>query len=165
MRRFTLFVLFSAVACGPVLVGCDSTANHTEKKPVPSKEDEHEHHHHGPNGGHIAGTPDEKYHVEWTQDGDSGKVNLYVLDSHAEKEVPIEASELVIVTKQGDESKEYTLTAVEPVDGKTARFEVVDKDLVGALEALSEQITAKVKSLPVGEKTYEDVQLTMDHHH
>jgi len=165
MRRFAaLLATVVLVSVGFVLVGCDQPANHTEKSPVKKDDHDHEHAHHGPHDGHIAEFGDHEYHLEWTHDDASGKVSLYVLDGEAKKEVRIGAEELVIVTKQEDESKEYVLAAVNIVDGETAQFEIVDKELLGALEA---QIPAEVKQIEVGGKTFSNVKLEEDkeHHH
>jgi hypothetical protein len=151
------------------LSGCNSTANHSDK-PAANKPDhdheEHDHAHHGPHEGHIAAVGDEEYHVEWVHDDATGKVTLYVVDAAAKKEVPISAPEIVVVTKHGsDEPKEYTLTAVDPQEGKSAQFEVMDKELLGTMETLSKDITATVKQLEINGKTFDNVLLTMDHHH
>jgi hypothetical protein len=171
MRRFAaLLVAFSVAFSGLMMVGCGSTADKSAK-PDAKKEGhdhdhDHDHAHHGPHGGDIAGVGDEQYHVEWTHDDDSGKVTLYVLDGAAKKEVPITASELVLVTKQGDDAaQEYTLAAVEPKDGKTAQFEIVDKELLGTLETLSEKVTAEVKELDINGEKFSNVPLTTEHHH
>ena len=98
----------------------------------------HDHAHHGPHGGHIMAIGQEQYHAEWTHD-EEGKITFYILDAEAKKEVPIAAEKMMIEVKIGDnEPKLYELLAVDPSaeDKKTAQFEIVDKDLLGAIELL-----------------------------
>jgi hypothetical protein len=79
---------------------------------------------------------EEEYHAEWTHD-ESGKVTFYILDAAAKKEVPIAAEEIVIDVKIGENApKSYKLAAVNPMDGKSASFEIVDKQF----EALFDQL-------------------------
>jgi len=102
----------------------------------------HDHAHHGPHQGHLTELGQEEYHAEWTHD-ETGKVTFYILDADAKKEVPIAAEELVIDIKLGDNKPvSYKLPAVNPVDGKSAVFEIVDKGLLGAIEALSPGVVA-----------------------
>src|SRR5262245_39205992 len=93
--------------------GCNSAANHSEKTPKGEAHD-HAHHHHGPHNGHLMELGEEEYHAEWTHD-ESGKVTFYVLDSAAEKGIPIIADEITIDVKIGDHApKTYKLQAVDP---------------------------------------------------
>jgi len=115
------------------LTGCPSPANHSEKKPSADGHD-HDHAHHGPHHGHLMEIGEEEYHAEWTHD-DSGKVTFYILNGEAKKEVPISAEEITIEVKIGDNApKVFKLPATAPQDGKSATFEVVDKELLGVLE-------------------------------
>src|SRR5436190_22407029 len=117
-----------AALVGLWLAGCGS-ANHSEKTPKSGDghDHEHEHVHHGPHNGHLMEIGEEEYHAEWTHD-ESGKVTFYLLDAAAKKEVPIAAEEVVIDVKIGENaSKSYKLAAVNPMDGKSASFEIVDK--------------------------------------
>ena len=67
---------------------------------------------------------------------EAGKVTFYILDSEGKKDVPIEAKEITIDVKIGENApKTFTLAALNPQDGKTAAFELVDANLEGALEA------------------------------
>jgi hypothetical protein len=80
----------------------------------------------------------EEYHSEWTHD-ESGKVTFYLLDSAVKKDVPIAAEEIAIDVKVGDYAPvTYKLAAVNPQDGKSAAFEIVDKNLLGVLETLKD---------------------------
>lgn len=91
------------------------------------------HTHAGPHKGHVMVVGKEEYHAEWTHDA-QGKVTFYILDAAAEKEVPIAAEEITIDAKIGNNPPvTYKLTAVNPQDGKTAAFELVDANLESVL--------------------------------
>jgi hypothetical protein len=129
-------------------------------------EDAHAHHHHGPHGGHIGMIGKEEYHVEWTHEG--GLVTFYILDAEAKKEVPIAAEKLIVEVKVGDSPTPYELPAVNPQgDDKTsAQFAIEDKELEGALEVLSKNVTATIKDLTIGDKSFGDVKVEEhDHGH
>src|SRR5262245_5010539 len=116
-------VLFALAGCQPPTATkgpADKDAAH-----------DHEHVHHGPHGGHIMELGAEEYHAEWTHD-EGGKVTFYLLDSAIKKEVPIAAEEITIDVKIGDHAPvTYKLPAINPQDGKSAKFEVVNKELLG----------------------------------
>lgn len=127
-------------------------------------EHEHAHVHSGPHGGHIMEIGEEEYHAEWTHD-ENGKVTFYILDSSGKKEVPIAADEIAIEAKIGNqEPMTYRLVAVAPQDGKASAFEVVDKNLEGVLESLSAGVTATIKQLTIGDKTFANVKIE-EHKH
>jgi hypothetical protein len=149
-------------------VGCDSGS--APKPPAKKTEGDHDHdhahEHKGPHGGKMAVVGDEKYHVEWTHDDESGKVALFILDKEGKKEVPIAAEKLVVVTKQADKEDTFELEAMNRTDNKTAKFEVVNKDLLGTLEQLGEKITATVKEIEIEGEKFSNVKLEEhDHHH
>ena len=166
MRRFAILALFAITFN---LAGCGSPeVSKPKPKPEPHDHDhEHEHAHHGPNGGHFAFFAEHKYHVEWTHDEKTGDVNLYILDDKGAKEVAAESAELVVVTKEGSDSKEYTLAAVEPKDGKTSHYKTSDKDFHNTIEVLSDAITAEIKSIKVNGEEFTNIKLVEDpeHHH
>ena len=143
--------------------GCNSptaTKGGGEAKP----EGEHAHVHHGPHNGHLMEIGEEEYHAEWTDD-ESGKVTFYFLDGEAKKEVPVGSEQLTIaVTIQGKEPVSYTLTAVNPQDGKASAFEIVDKNLQGVLDSLSSGVTAVFPKLTIGGKTFENLKIE-EHKH
>jgi hypothetical protein len=144
------------------LTGCKSAANHGDKG---AKTDEHDHAHHGPHNGHLMEIGDEEYHAEWTHD-DSGKITFYILDSAAKKEVPIDAEEIAIDVKIGDRAPlTYKLTAVNPMDGKSAVFEIVDKQLLGALEVLKSPGVVATLNLTINGKPYEQRIEAYEHAH
>src|SRR5260221_6394376 len=144
----TWLTITLAALVGLWLAGCTSPANHSEKAPQAGNahDHEHDHAHHGPHNGHLMEIGDEEYHAEWTHD-ESGKVTFYILDGEAKKEVPIAAEEIVIDVKIGDHQPvTYRLAAINPMDGKSATFEIIDKQLLGVLETLkSPGIVATLK--------------------
>jgi hypothetical protein len=131
-------------------------------------EEGHAHHHHGPHGGHLGVVGMEEYHLEWTHDG--GKVTFYILDAEGAKEVPIEAEKLTIEVKVGENPPViYELAAVDPQGepAKSAAFEIEDVELEGVLDALKpgdEGVTATIKDLKIGDKSFGDVKVE-EHEH
>src|SRR5687768_5797458 len=117
--------------------GCAKPAPPPDNAKAGAQDDHgHEHHHHGPHDGHMMVIGEEEYHAEWTHD-DSGKVTFYILDSEAKKDVPIEADAITIDVKIGDNPpKKYELVAVNPKDGKTSAFSIVDKEFESLLDQL-----------------------------
>jgi hypothetical protein len=139
MMRNSLTISAALLAClGLLLAGCYQGGSAAAKKgdEPGAHEHDHDHAHHGPHGGHIMEIGDEEYHAEWTHD-DSGRVTFYILSADAKEEVPIAAEEVTIDVKVGDNQPvEYKLQAHNPVDGKSAAFETVDKQLLGVLETI-----------------------------
>lgn len=138
--------------------------DHKDDKHGDEGHDEHDHHHHGPHEGHLAEVGEEEYHIEWTHDED-GKITVYILDAAAKKEVGVDQPSITIETKVGDDSSTYDLMAVKPSDeAKASKFEIVDKQLLGAIETLGKAVTATIKELKIGDKTFTDVKLE-EHEH
>ena len=160
--RFTL--ILSALALLAFTLGCEPPPVSKAPGNGHGHEGEHAHVHHGPHGGHIMVIGQEEYHAEWTTD-EAGKVTFYILDAEGKKEVPVAAEEIVIDVKIGDkEPTAYKLAAVNPQDGKASAFEVVDKNLEGVLSALSPGVTATIKTLKIGDKTFENLKIE-EHKH
>jgi hypothetical protein len=93
------------VLLGIGTLGCSGSASAPEKTaPAPNDEhghdehghDEHAHPTEGPHHGRLIELGDEAYHGEWVPDAASGTVSIYILDGHAEKEVPIGKDAAVI---------------------------------------------------------------------
>jgi len=132
-----------AVLVATWLAGCNKPAGQAPKTgEAHDHEHDHNHAHHGPHGGHLMELGEEEYHAEWTHD-ESGKVTFYILDAEAKKEVPIAAEDITIDAKLGDNKPvSFKLAAVNPMDGKSAVFETVDKQLLGVIETLSPGVVA-----------------------
>lgn len=174
MHRRTMKWTVVLAACAAIgLVGCnpgtaskkaDSDHAHGDHDHGDHDHGEHAHVHKGPHGGKIMEIGEEEYHAEWLQD-ETGKVTFYILDAAGTKEVPIAADEITIEVKIGDKPPvSYKLTAINPQDMKASAFEIVDKNFEGVLGALSEGVTATIKSLKIGDKTFENVKIE-EHKH
>jgi hypothetical protein len=155
--------LLLAVAIVVSLAGCQPPA--ATKGPT-DKEAAHDHAHHGPHGGHIMEIGKEEYHAEWTHE-ESGKVTFYLLDSAVKKDVPIAADEITIDVQVGkNEPVTYKLAAVDPQDGKSATFEIIDKNLLGVLETLKDNKgTVLTLNVTIDGKTFAQKIEEHDHGH
>lgn len=154
-----------AVAAALALAGCQPPP----AGPGPAGktgDHDHDHAHHGPHGGHIMEIGAEEYHAEWKHD-ESGKVTFYLLDSEVKKEVPIAAEEIAIDVKVGDHAPvAYKLAANNPQDGKSATFEIVDKNLLGVLETLKDNKgTVCTLHVTIDGKTFDQKIEEHDHGH
>jgi len=152
----TGWIVAFGVAAVLWLGGCNGPVNQSAKGPKGDAHDhEHDHAHHGPHHGHLMEIGEEAFHAEWTHD-ESGKVTFYILDSEAKKDVPIASEEIEIDVKIGDNPPvTYKLAAVNPMDGKSAAFEVVKKDLVGVLETLKSPGIVATLKVTIDGKAYE----------
>jgi hypothetical protein len=162
-------VLSLAAAAILALAGCQTkTSSDGSGTPGPAAaghdhDHDHEHHHYGPHGGHLMVIGDEEYHAEWTHDG-NGEVRFYILDAAAKNEVPIAAPMITIDVQVGEnEPTTFELFAVDPQgeEMKTALFMTVDKELEGALEALS-GVTATLNVTIDGKEYRQKIE---EHHH
>jgi hypothetical protein len=82
-------------------------------------------------------------------------------------EVPIPAESITIDTKVANTATTFTLPAVERSEGdmpKSAKFQIVDKNLLGVLETLSEGVTATLK-VTINDKSFEVPIKHDDHGH
>ena len=160
---------FLTAAAAIWVTGCPSSGPPGPvSNPPPAAEHDHAHEHvHGPNGGHVIELGEEEYHAEWTHDED-GKVTIYLLDKEVKNPVPIAAESITIETKIGDKPPAtFTLAAMDRSEGdmpKASKFEVVDKNLLGVLESLSEGVTATLK-VTINDKPYEGKFTHDDHGH
>ena len=164
MTRFIALSLSFAVVIS--LTGCQPPAAKAPTDKEAAHDHAHDHAHHGPHGGHIMEIGEEEYHAEWTHD-DSGKVTFYILDSAVKKEVPIAAEEITIDVKIGNnEPVTYKLAAVNPQDGKSATFEIVDKNLLGVMETLkNNKGTVLTLNVTIDGKTFAQKIEEHDHGH
>jgi len=161
-------ILTAVVAAGLSLVGCGGPSAPAGAG-TGGTEAAHTHTHAGPHKGHVMVLGKEEYHAEWTHD-EAGKVTFYILDADAKKDVPIEAKEITIDVKIGQNpSKTFTLTAVNPQDGKTAAFELVDSNLEGALEQIKGAGVVCTLHVNINGKPFDqeikEVEHTDDHDH
>jgi hypothetical protein len=157
----TGIILGLLAVAGLWLAGCNSAANKGSSKS--GEAHEHDHAHHGPHHGHLMEIGGEEYHAEWTHE-ESGKVTFYILDADAKKEVPIVDEKIVIEVKIGEnQPQSFELAAVNPKDGKTATFETVNNNLLGALETLKSPGVVATLHVAINGKQYE--QRIEEHEH
>ena len=171
--QWPALLLGLVVSC--YLAGCNSaspTADNSTGKATEEGHDhgheghDHDHAHEGPHGGHLIELGEEEYHGEWTHD-EGGKVTVYILDGAAKKTVPISADHVTIELKIGDNLKAFDLTAVNRTEGdmpQAFQFEIVDKSLLGALEA-AKGIDATLKVDIQGKPFTGKIEADHEHEH
>ncbi|MFN0016957.1 MAG: hypothetical protein ACKVP0_01790 [Pirellulaceae bacterium] len=164
--RIALPAALLAVFC---FVGCGGP-NKPEKGS--GKPDEHGHDHghdhahdhpaEGPHHGHLIELAEpgqavkEEYHVEWDHE-ETGKVTVWILDGTAKKTVPIAADNVVIEVTAGGKTDAFELPALDRTSGEKAsafKFETTSKELLGKLETVGDNVSAKVR-VDVNGKPYE----------
>jgi hypothetical protein len=146
--------------------GCNSAPSGTAGPKTGEVHDhDHEHVHHGPHNGHLMEIGGEEYHAEWTRD-ESGKVTFYVLDADAKKEVPINAEKITIDVKIGENApKTYELMAVTPADGKSAAFEIVDKQFASLFDQLKSPGIVLTLHVEINGNKFDQVIKEHEHEH
>jgi hypothetical protein len=169
MQHGATWLFLTAALCPVALVACNSASNPPAAKVADSHDHDHghdhEHAHHGPHQGHLMVIGNEEYHAEWTHD-ESGKVTFYILDAAAKKDVPIAAEQITIDVKIGDNPpKTYELVAVNPMDGKTAAFEIVDKQFAALFDQLKSSGLKLTLHVNINGKQYDQLVKEHDHHH
>lgn len=144
------FELALSTAFALVLSGCtDSNSEftevgHDESEVAHHDHGDHGHGHHGPNGGEIVEVGNEEFHAEVVIDEETHRVDVYILGSDAATAKPIEASEVSISFKHGDEVEEFKLAAAaldgEP-EGQSSKFSLMSEELFEELHEHSEGAT------------------------
>ncbi len=88
-------------------------------------------HRHGIHGGHIFEfKPQGTYLGEWVQNRKNDLIRIYILDSKGEKDVPVDAENLIL--RRGETL--FSLDAETPnEDGKSAIYSLEEKDLAIAI--------------------------------
>ncbi|TWU43590.1 hypothetical protein Poly51_63120 [Rubripirellula tenax] len=151
-----LLVLFSAGCNSKPTDQASSSSNQTETKDV------HAHPSEGPHHGTLVELGNEEYHGEVVHDDKS--VTVYVLDSGAGKNVPIDASEVTInLLHDGTPEQFKLLASPEEGDpsGKASRFTLADADLAGHIDDTS---SAPKLMLTIGGTAYRG-EIKHDHGH
>jgi hypothetical protein len=95
----------------------------------------HSHPSEGPHHGDLVELGDEEYHAELVHDDQS--VTIYILNGAADQQVPIEATEITVNTKQAGNPKQFKLDASPEQDdpaGKSSRFVSHESDLVSHID-------------------------------
>lgn len=144
------FELALTVAFAVVLSGCtDSNSEFTEvshDEPEIGHNDHSGHGHgaHGPNGGEIVEVGNEEFHAEVVVDEETHRIDVYILGSDAATAKPIDATEVSVSFKHGDEVEEFKLAAAaldgEP-EGQSSKFTLTDEELFEELHEHSEGAT------------------------
>ena len=166
----TWVALVTVIALGGGTTGCVKPAANAPKSPTADHgehghDHEHGHVHSGPHQGHLMVLGNEEYHAEWTHD-ENGKVTFYILDAAGKNEVPIAAEQITIDVKIGNnEPKTYELVAVDAKDGKSATFEVVDKQFAGLFDQLKSSGLVLTLNVDIGGKHFSQVVKEHDHEH
>ncbi len=149
------------------LTGCaDSNPDATPTSPV-SQGDDHAAHSHpteGPHHGALIELGAEEYHGELVHDEQSGTVTIWILDSAAKTQVPIEAPEISINVKHGGQGERFQLAAsAETTDpaGRSSRFVSSDPELG---HHLHEADAEPVLVLTIAGKSFRGV-ISADHGH
>lgn len=107
-------------------------------------DDDHGHGHHGPNGGEIVEVGNEEFHAEVVVDESSNRVDVYILGSDAKTAKPIEATDISLSFKHGDEVEDFKLAAAaldgEP-EGQASKFTLTSEEFIEELHEHSEGAT------------------------
>ena len=142
-------VFLTAIGCsGGSTEPTSGKSNGTAKPADDHSGHDHSAHGHGdtgPHDGHIHDTSDAHFHAEWTHTED-GRVTVYILDSSATADHPIEAKSVIIETAiEGGAVTPYELKSVG--DGETSvAFEITDLALLAVLKVASDEgATATLK--------------------
>ena len=101
--------LLLALACGCSPANNSSTGNVTMDGPPPATVDAHEHPSEGPHHGTLVELGKEEFHAEVVHAADT--ITVYILDAHAEKSVPIDATEVTINVLHEGKPEQYKLPA------------------------------------------------------
>lgn len=97
----------------------------------------HAHPTEGPHHGGLIELGNEEYHAELVHDDEAGSVTIYVLDSAATQQVPIDATEITINATHDGKPEQFSLAAspdANDPEGKSSRFVSTDKELAMHLD-------------------------------
>lgn len=146
--QFRLLVGTTALSTCVAIAGCGggeetsgSTAGTTST--TASHDDVHAHPSEGPHHGSLIELGAEEYHGEFLHDAES--ITIYILDSAATEQVPIEAESITLnVTHDGAATSHEMVATPDTSDpeGKSSRFVLSDAEVVTMLD--SEGTTARI---------------------
>ncbi len=170
MNTFSSTLKLSLVFAGLLaVVGCG--ADPTNEGPVtsgpPDTIDPHAGHAHpteGPHHGDLIELGNEEFHAEILHDETAGTVTIYVLDSAATKQVPIDSTEITINVKHDGQPEQFKLAASPDSSDppqKSSRFVSTDAELGHHLD---EDGAEPRLVLSIGGKSYRGV-ITHSHDH
>ncbi|HIF01079.1 MAG TPA: hypothetical protein EYG03_05485 [Planctomycetes bacterium] len=130
----------------------------------PDDHDAHAHPSEGPHHGDLVELGNEEYHAEVVHDEDHGRLEIYILDGSATKQVAIDTTELTINISHDGQPEQFILTAKPDEgdeDGKSSRFVSDDKELA---EHLDEEGTSPRMVVKINGKSYRG-EIKHDHDH
>lgn len=138
MRSFTTSLALSYALAAIVIAGCsDDTSTNPESSKTEGAQSGHVHPTEGPHHGDLIELGNEEYHAEILHDEEAGTVAIYILDSAATEQIPIDASEVTINVKHDGQPEQFTLAASPDsgdADGKSSRFVSSDEELLHHLD-------------------------------
>lgn len=162
--ELTLVTAFALVLSG--CAGGDTEFTEVGHDESEVADDDHGHGHHGPNGGEIVEVGNEEFHAEVVVDEASHQVDIYILGSDAQTAKPIEATEISLSFKHGDEIEDFKLSAAPldgESDGQSSKFTLTSEELFEELHEHSEGATL---TFTAGEETLTGtVTHSHDHDH
>lgn len=140
MKRIPAFALMlSLAAAAPfATTGCGQTNSKTGEKTKDAAGRKDDHPTEGLHHGLLVELGDHEYHAEITHSDETGIVTVYILDASVKKQVPIDATEVIINVKLHGKPKQFKLPALPDKNdpqGKSSRFQLKDKELVEAHDA------------------------------
>ncbi|QDS93436.1 hypothetical protein FF011L_22060 [Roseimaritima multifibrata] len=122
----------------------------------------------GPHHGSLVELGNEEYHAEVTHDDTS--VTVYILDGHAEKQVPVATKEITINLVHDGKPEQFVLVSAPDV-GETeelsSRFTIVDPHLVADLDAegSNAKLSLTIKGTPYRGEIKHDHESHEGHDH
>jgi hypothetical protein len=157
MHRWTSLGIVLFTSLGFLSAGCTTNTPAPKANGGGAGGHEHSHDAHGPHGGQVMALGKEEYHAEFVMDEASGKVTVYLLDKDIKtnKEAASAQETITIEAKSGAESKTYELAAVDRTTGDmptAQQFELVDKELHGAIETNSATIKVTIAGKSFADK-------------
>ncbi len=169
MKSLSKLCALSITGLAVGFLGCagESSSDGPETAGPPATADSHEGHNHpseGPHHGDLVELGNEEYHAEVLHDDAAGTVTIYVLNSGATEQVPIEATEIMINVKHDGKPEQFELAATPDENdpaGKSSRFVSKDKELA---EHLDEEDAAPQLVLSINGKSFRG-KIAHDHDH
>jgi hypothetical protein len=96
--------VLTAAALAVTLTGCGDSHDHSK--------DSGGHHHSAPHGGMLLEIGQHEYNLEFVVDTAAGKLDLYVLDGHAENFIRIAMPAIEVIATAGDKTEKLVLQPV-----------------------------------------------------
>jgi hypothetical protein len=157
MQRWTWLGIFLLAGISFLSTGCTKAPPPKANGGAGGGDHTHSHAEHGPHGGQVMGLGNEEYHAEFVLDEKTGKVTVYLLDKDIKvnKEASSAEETIKIEAKSGADTKTYELAAVDRTTGEmpaAQQFELVDKELHGAIETNSATLKVTIAGKPFEQK-------------